>query len=126
MPTTSSRGATPHAPRRVAASTTCARSGREAPPGRAILSRATADVNGRASIESQLGCRARPVGGNLQMIGAAEETADFTVRDVGIGRDELWHPMRPDLDLDAAAPGQSLHFAPVDIRNQIAEPIDAE
>src|SRR4051794_36676264 len=67
-----------------------------------MLSRAAGDVHRRAAIDMELARGALPVRGNLETIGAAEQRADFAGADVGVGRDDPRHLVRPDANLEPA------------------------
>src|SRR5437870_9677941 len=90
-----------------------------------MLSRAPGDLHGRAAREIELFRRARAVGRDFEMVGAAEERAQLTLRSVGVRRDDLRDHTIADLDLELAA-GELLERPPIDVRDQISEPIDAQ
>src|SRR5438874_824143 len=92
---------------------------------RAIVSRAPGDVHGGAAAEIEPRRGARAVGSDLEMIGAAEERADLAVAGVGIRRDDARHGVLADADLERAV-RQLVERAAIDVRDQVAEAIDAQ
>src|SRR5712692_2682059 len=69
---------------------------------RRIVSRAAGDVHGRAASQIEARGGARAVGGDFQVVGAAEQRAHLAGGDVGIGRHDPWHGMAADADVERA------------------------
>src|SRR5262245_16773005 len=56
-----------------------------------IVSCAPGDVHGRAAAQAELLSGARAVGGDLEMVGAAEQCANIAGRHIRVGPDDLGH-----------------------------------
>src|SRR5262249_28247456 len=96
-----------------------------AKPG--ILSRGPCDPHQRAAPEMEALGGASAVDGNLEVIGAADQRADVAVGRLRIRRNHARHRVRADADLEPAVGNCKLVEAPaIDVRDQIAEPIDAK
>src|SRR5687768_3610120 len=90
-----------------------------------MLSRALYDVHGRAASQIEQRGSVRAVGRDLQLIAAAEQRTDLTLRGVRVGGDDLAHLVRADANLERLA-GTRVKRPPIDVGHQIAEAIDAE
>ena len=108
------------------------RSGRKLIIRRQILSRAgngqrarAAGDARRAAPDIELAGRARAVGGDLEMVGAAEERAHLARRRVGVGRDDLRHLIGRPTPMDEPLAAKRVERAAIDVRDEIAEAIDA-
>src|SRR4249920_4145619 len=91
-----------------------------------MLSRAPTDVHGASP------CRARECGGagavqcELEMIGAAEEGAQFSEAGIGIGRNHARDVAAGDLNHDGIAAREAGERTAVDVRDEIAKAIDPD
>src|SRR5687767_9834672 len=79
----------------------------------------------RATAEAELTRRVARVDCDLEMIGAAEECTQFTRRRLRVGGHDARDVTLADGDPDRPAAGELLERAPIDVRNQVAEAIDA-
>src|SRR5439155_10313431 len=84
---------------------------------REILSCAPQDLHGGAAACAQLAGRARAVGSDLQMIGAAEQRADLSRAGVGVRRNDSLHLARPDTDLQRAVMREPVEHLAIDVGN---------
>src|SRR5213079_1461124 len=92
---------------------------------RRIVSRAAGDVHERAAPEIEARRGAVAVRGNLEMLGAAEQSADLARSAIGVRRDDFLHLVVADAYIERRT-GQLVERLPIDIRDQIAEAVDAQ
>src|SRR5437764_6169678 len=90
-----------------------------------ILSRGPGDLHRRTAPEIEPFGGARAVVGDLQMVRAAEERADVAVRGLRIRGDDARHHVRAGANVERAA-GDLVEAAAIDVRDQVAEAIDAQ
>src|SRR5438132_4388776 len=90
-----------------------------------MLSRELGDVHERAAAQIEQRGGAAAVGGNFEMVRAAEERTDFTRSDVGVGRDDLRDRMISNADLESVT-RQRIEGSTIDVGDQIAEAVDAQ
>src|SRR5581483_6002558 len=69
---------------------------------------------------------AAAVDGNFEMVGAAEERTHVAAGDLRIRRDHAGNRVRPDANVESGAGCELLERLPVDVRDQVAEAIDAK
>src|SRR6185503_18648846 len=92
---------------------------------RPIVSRTGSDGHGGTPTDAESLGRARTVGSKLEMVAAPEERAHFARGNVRVRRHHLGDRMTAHHDLERPA-GDSLERATVDVRDQVAESIDAK
>ena len=91
-----------------------------------ILSQATAQLDRLADGDAEALGRARGRRGALEVIGAAEQRADFSRRQIGVRRDDARDRVRAHGELHGAgAIGQLLARPAIQIRHDVAKAIDA-